>query len=60
MHAAVMAIAIATIGVDFGYQPASEGSGYEYQIQLQPELIDALSRGQVIESETELSGPVTT
>ena len=51
MHTAVLVLAIAATGVDFGYEPAPDGGGYDYQIQLQPELIDALGRGQMIESE---------
>jgi hypothetical protein len=49
MHA-VMLLAAAALGIDYGWQPRDEG-GLEYLIQIEPELLDALRAGEAIRSD---------
>ncbi len=43
-------LAAAVLGVDVGWQPLP-GGGMEYIIQIEPELLDALRRGEVVVSQ---------
>src|SRR5689334_4807867 len=47
MHAALMAVALSTLGVDFGYKPTDEAGGYEYTLAIKPEELDSLGRGEL-------------
>jgi hypothetical protein len=49
MHQALILWA-AVVGVDVGWQPVS-GGGYEYIIQIEPEMLESLREGQEIESD---------
>jgi hypothetical protein len=49
MHQALMLWA-AALGVDVGWQPVP-GGGYEYIIQIEPEMLESLREGQEIESD---------
>ncbi|MEK6236525.1 MAG: hypothetical protein N2C14_17600, partial [Planctomycetales bacterium] len=48
MNLATIAVLTTLIGVDYGYQPA-DGGGLEYLIQIEPELLDSLQAGELIE-----------
>jgi len=54
MHAGCLLIALATVGVETGWQPLDRG-GLEYIIQLEPSLLDALRSGESITSEIPLA-----
>ena len=49
IHLAFIA-ALTAIGIDFGYEPASDGH-LEYIIQIEPQLVESLLKGQDINSE---------
>ena len=52
-----MVLAIA--GVNFGWQSAGDGStGYEYIVQVEPELVDAMQRGDSIPIESNIPAEV--
>ena len=45
MDTATLLLAVAIAGVNFGWQPAEDGTaGYEYIVQVEPELLDAVRR----------------
>jgi hypothetical protein len=46
MHPVAIMLAVAALGVDYGWQPGEDGQ-LEYIIQIQPELIKTLSEGKV-------------
>ncbi|MFV2066679.1 MAG: hypothetical protein ACC645_06825 [Pirellulales bacterium] len=50
MHTGCLLIALATVGVETGWQPLDRG-GLEYIIQIEPSLLDALRSGEAITSE---------
>lgn len=50
MHGLALLLAAASVGVDYGWQPGADGA-MEYIIQLEPELISALQKGEAIISE---------
>jgi hypothetical protein len=50
MNALLVAIAVATLGIDVGWQRLPEG-GMMYIIQLDPQTLEALRAGQPIESD---------
>jgi hypothetical protein len=50
MNPILILAATATLGVEVGWQPLAEG-GHEYTIQLEPQLLDVLKRGNDIVSE---------
>lgn len=50
MHAALLMLAFSSVGVDTGWQPLDDG-GFEYIIQIEPQLLDALRRGEEITSD---------
>ena len=50
MHGLALLLAAASVGVDYGWQPGPDGA-LEYIIQLEPELISALKKGEAIMSE---------
>lgn len=52
MHPAPLLVVLA-LGVDVGWRPLPEG-GLEYIIQIEPELLDSLQRGQPIASDVPL------
>jgi hypothetical protein len=46
MDAASIVLVLLAAGVNFGWQPADNGSdGYEYIVQVEPEVLDVLRRG---------------
>lgn len=49
MYAAIL-LAAATVGIDYGWQPLNSG-GFEYIIQIEPELLDSLRAGEVLRSD---------
>jgi len=46
----VILLAAAVVGVDYGWQPRA-GGGFEYIIQIEPEMLDSLSNGEDIVSD---------
>lgn len=46
MHPVAIMLAVAALGVDYGWQPGEDGQ-LEYIIQIEPELIKTLSEGKV-------------
>lgn len=50
MYALIVCIATATVGIDVGWERAPEG-GMEYIIQFDPQTVDALRGGKVIQSD---------
>src|SRR5262245_57849948 len=50
MHALVLLWASATVGIDAGWVPL-EGGGHEYTVQIEPELLKVLERGNDLVSE---------
>lgn len=46
----IILVAAATLGVDYGWQPRA-GGGFEYIIQLEPETLDSLRRGEDVVSD---------
>jgi hypothetical protein len=50
MNTLLISIAVATLGIDVGWQRLPEG-GMQYVIQLDPQALDALRAGQPIESD---------
>ena len=50
MNALLISIAVATLGIDYGWQRLPEG-GMQYIIQLNPQALEALRAGQPIESD---------
>jgi len=50
MYWLVMCVPGLTLGVDVGWQPLPEG-GMEYIIQIEPELLEALGRGEQVQSD---------
>ena len=60
MDAAMLLTILAIAGVNFGWQAASDGSaGYEYIVQVEPEQIDAIKRGDSIPIESNIPPDVT-
>lgn len=49
MHTIVL-LAAAAIGLDYGWQPLEDG-GFEYIIQIEPELLDSLQAGEALRSD---------
>jgi hypothetical protein len=53
MNAASIVVVLAAVGVNFGWQPAEdEPGGYEYVVQIEPELLDVLKRGEKVPIES--------
>lgn len=50
MHGLALLLAAASVGVDYGWQPTADGT-MEYIIQIEPELLAALQKGEAIISE---------
>lgn len=50
MNGIAILVALAAVGVDYGWQPASDGQ-LEYIIQIEPAMLDALKNGRTITSE---------
>lgn len=46
----IILVAAATLGVDYGWQPRA-GGGFEYIIQLEPETLQSLQRGEDVVSD---------
>jgi len=46
----LICVVAVTLGIDYGYRPWSEG-GTEYLLQIEPEMLDSLREGNVIQSE---------
>src|SRR5215470_13648021 len=50
-----LVLVLAIAGVNFGWQPAADGkAGYEYTVQVEPELVDAMHRGDSIPIESNI------
>lgn len=49
MNAVLLMAATTLVGIDVGYQPLPEG-GVEYIIQIEPQLLDRLAKGEDLES----------
>ena len=53
MDTAALLMAMALASVNFGWQPSDDdASAYDYIVQVEPELIDALQRGETIPLES--------
>jgi hypothetical protein len=53
MECALVVLAAAAMGVTFGWEPVDDGSaGVEYVVQLEPELVDVLQRGDSVPIES--------
>jgi hypothetical protein len=53
MNTASIVVVLAAVGVNFGWQAAEdERDGYEYIVQIEPELLDALQRGEKVPIES--------
>jgi hypothetical protein len=50
MGAVMVCIAVATLGIDVGWQRLPDG-GMEYIIQVEPQTLDALGSGQTVQSD---------
>jgi len=50
MHSLLVLVAAATLGVEVGWEPLPEG-GHEYTIQLEPQLLHVLQRGNDLVSD---------
>ena len=50
MNGLIVFVATAALGVEFGYQPATDG-GLEYIVQVEPELIESMEEGLEITSD---------
>jgi hypothetical protein len=60
MDAATLLLAVVIAGVNFGWQPTSDGSaGYEYVVQVEPELVDVMQRGESVPIESNIPPDVT-
>ena len=47
MDAALMLLYLVAAGVNYRWQPAKDADGgYEYIVQVEPELLDAMQRGE--------------
>lgn len=49
MHMAIL-LAASALGIDYGWQPR-DGGGFEYIIQIEPELLDSLRAGEELRSD---------
>src|SRR5688500_1279911 len=55
MDTAALLLVLAIAGVNFGWQPAESGApGYEYIVQVEPELLDVLQRGDAVPIESNI------
>ena len=55
MDTATLLLAVAVAGVNYGWQPAEDGTaGYEYIVQVEPELLDAARRGEKVPIESHI------
>jgi hypothetical protein len=45
MHSLLLLITTAALGIEVGWEPLAEG-GHEYTIQIEPQLLDVLARGE--------------
>lgn len=60
MDAATLFLAVVIGGVNFGWQSAGDGTtGYEYIVQVEPELVDAMQRGESIPIESNIPSEVS-
>jgi hypothetical protein len=59
MDAVSILLIVAAAGVNFGWQPAGENSdGYEYIVQVEPELLDVLRSGEKVPIESNVPADV--
>ena len=62
MDTAAILLALVAAGVNFGWQPAAgSADGFEYIVQLEPELLDELARGETVPIESHVPpevGPI--
>ena len=60
MDSALACLVLLTSGVNFGWQPASnDPAGYEYTVQVEPELLEKLQRGEAVPIESNVPPEVT-
>lgn len=60
MDSALACLVLLTSGVNFGWQPAtSDPTGYEYTVQVEPELLEKLQRGEAVPIESNVPPEVT-
>jgi hypothetical protein len=60
MDSALACLVLLTSGVNFGWQPASnDPAGYEYTVQVEPELLEKLQRGESVPIESNVPSEVT-
>ena len=60
MDAATLLLVLVIAGVNFGWQPTSDGTtGYEYVVQVEPELVDVMQRGESVPIESNIPPDVT-
>jgi hypothetical protein len=60
MDTAMLLLAMLIAGVNFGWQSAEDGSaGYEYIVQVEPELVEAMQRGKSVPIESNIPPDVT-
>lgn len=50
MSSAVLCIVMATVTVEFGYEPMPDGNGIRYVLQIEPEMLDILGKGEPVGS----------
>lgn len=51
MIGTMVCLAVASLGIDVGWEPSDDGKGLEYIIQIEPEMLDSLRAGQKIRSD---------
>jgi hypothetical protein len=60
MDAASILLILAAAGVNYGWQPAENSAeGYDYVVQIEPELLDVLQRGEAVPIESHVPPEVT-
>jgi hypothetical protein len=52
MDAAFVLLALLAAGVNFGWQPADDADGYEYVVQIEPQLLDVLKSDRKVPIES--------
>ncbi len=60
MDSALVCLVLLTSGMNFGWQPVTgDPAGYEYVVQVEPELLDKLNRGESVPIESNVPSEVT-
>lgn len=50
MSSAAIWVVMAAVAVEFGYEPMPDGNGIRYVVQVEPEMLDILGRGEPVGS----------